>query len=70
MTTQTAENTIIEKTRELCQAIVDQPAMTNIRQQIDTFLSDSNARGQYEAVDEQRPGASGKTVEGRATGRR
>ena len=50
MTTQTVENTIIEKTRELCQAIVDQPAMTNIRQQIDTFLSDSSARGQYEAV--------------------
>jgi cell fate (sporulation/competence/biofilm development) regulator YlbF (YheA/YmcA/DUF963 family) len=50
MTTQTEENTIIEKTKALCQAIVDQPAMTAIRRQIDTFLSDANARGQYETV--------------------
>ena len=50
MTTQTEENVIIEKTKALCQAIVDQPAMTAIRRQIDTFLSDASARGQYEAV--------------------
>lgn len=41
---------IEEKTRELCQVIVDQPEMISIRKRIDTFLSDSNARGQYEAV--------------------
>lgn len=50
MTTQTEENAIIEKTKALCQTIVDQPAMTSIRRQIDSFLSDANARGQYETV--------------------
>ena len=41
---------IEEKTRELCQVIVDQPEMISIRKRIDTFLSDTQARGQYEAV--------------------
>jgi cell fate (sporulation/competence/biofilm development) regulator YlbF (YheA/YmcA/DUF963 family) len=50
MTTQTEENVITEKTKALCQAIVDQPAMAAIRRQIDTFLSDAGARGQYETV--------------------
>jgi cell fate (sporulation/competence/biofilm development) regulator YlbF (YheA/YmcA/DUF963 family) len=50
MTTQTEANAIIEKTRALCQTIVDQPEMTSLRRQIDTFLSDANARGQYETV--------------------
>jgi cell fate (sporulation/competence/biofilm development) regulator YlbF (YheA/YmcA/DUF963 family) len=50
MTTPVEENAILEKTRVLCQTIVDQPGMTSIRQRIDTFLSDSNARSQYETV--------------------
>ena len=50
MTTQTEENLIIEKTKALCQTIVDQPRMTAIRRQIDSFMSDVNARGQYETV--------------------
>jgi cell fate (sporulation/competence/biofilm development) regulator YlbF (YheA/YmcA/DUF963 family) len=50
MTTQTVENAIIEKTRALCQAIVDQPEMSSIRQRVDSFLSDASARGQYETV--------------------
>ena len=41
---------IIEKTKALCQAIVDQPAMSAIRQRINSFMSDAGARGQYEAV--------------------
>ena len=41
---------IATKTRELCQAIIDQPEMISIRKRIDTFLSDSGARGQYETV--------------------
>jgi len=50
MTTQIEENAIIEKTRALCQTIVDQPGMTSLRQRIDAFLADVNARGQYETV--------------------
>ena len=41
---------IEEKTRELCQTIVDQPEMMSIRKRIDTFLADASARGQYETV--------------------
>src|SRR5208337_2509745 len=41
---------IEEKTRELCQVIAEQPEMISIRKRIDTFLSDSQARGQYETV--------------------
>ena len=50
MTTQTDENTITKKTKELCHAIVAQPEMISIRKRIDTFLSDDGARGQYETV--------------------
>ncbi len=41
---------IEEKTRELCQTIIEQPEMVSIRKRIDTFLSDAKARGQYETV--------------------
>jgi cell fate (sporulation/competence/biofilm development) regulator YlbF (YheA/YmcA/DUF963 family) len=41
---------IEEKTRELCQTIIEQPEMITIRKRIDTFLSDSKASGQYETV--------------------
>ena len=41
---------IEEKTRELCQTIVEQPEMASIRRRIDTFLADAGARGQYETV--------------------
>jgi len=41
---------IEEKTRELCQTIIEQPEMISIRKRIDTFLSDATARGQYETV--------------------
>ncbi|MGA2854255.1 MAG: YlbF family regulator [Verrucomicrobiota bacterium] len=41
---------IEEKTRELCQTIVDQPETASIRRRIDTFMADEAARGQYETV--------------------
>ena len=44
------QNKIEEKTRELCQAIIDEPGMLSIRKRIDTFMADSTARGQYETV--------------------
>jgi len=43
-------NKIEEKTQELCATIIAQPEMTSIRKRIDTFMSDANAKGQYEAV--------------------
>ena len=50
MTTQTEENAIARKTKELCQTIVAQPEMISIRQRVDAFMSDATARGQYETV--------------------
>lgn len=44
------ETPILQKTRELCQTILDQPNMRSIRQRIDTFMSDENARNQYEGL--------------------
>jgi len=41
---------IEEKTKELCQTIIEQPEMVSIRKRIDTFLADAKARGQYETV--------------------
>ncbi|HUA37936.1 MAG TPA: YlbF family regulator [Candidatus Sulfopaludibacter sp.] len=50
MTTQIEANAIIEKTKALCQSIVDHLGTTSHRRNIDTFLADADARGQYEAV--------------------
>ncbi|HYA79164.1 MAG TPA: YlbF family regulator [Candidatus Nitrosopolaris sp.] len=50
MTTHIEENAITRKTKELCQAIVAHPEMFSIRRRIDTFLSDADARSQYELV--------------------
>src|SRR5437868_768491 len=50
MTTQTADSLIVEKTRELCQTIVEQPEFQSIRQRIDTFMANDAAKLQYQTV--------------------
>jgi len=50
MPTQIEENPVTQKTRELCQAIVDLPNLRAARQRIDAFLSNDTARGQYESL--------------------
>jgi cell fate (sporulation/competence/biofilm development) regulator YlbF (YheA/YmcA/DUF963 family) len=48
---QTTQDTLItEKTRELCQAIIDQPDMVAAREAIQKFVSNDKARAQYEAL--------------------
>jgi cell fate (sporulation/competence/biofilm development) regulator YlbF (YheA/YmcA/DUF963 family) len=42
--------TVLQKTQELCNAILNQPAMKSTRQQIDAFMGDERARSQYETV--------------------
>jgi hypothetical protein len=39
---------VLQKTRELCQTIVEQPEFKAIRQQIDTFMADEGAQSQYQ----------------------
>ena len=46
----TEENLVIQKTKELCQAILDQPEVRSLRQNIDAFLADQKARDQYETL--------------------
>ena len=50
MQTAIDETPVIRKTKELCQAILDQPNMRNIRQRIDAFLGDEQARAQYDGL--------------------
>ena len=44
------ETTIGQKTRELCQAILDEPSVQALRKQIDTFMADEKARAQYDGL--------------------
>lgn len=44
------ESPVMQKTRELCQAILDQPSIKQIRERIDTFMTDEKSRAQYESV--------------------
>jgi cell fate (sporulation/competence/biofilm development) regulator YlbF (YheA/YmcA/DUF963 family) len=50
MQTQTEENVIVQKTRELCQAILDQPDVRSMRQRVAAFEADDKARGQYDVL--------------------
>jgi cell fate (sporulation/competence/biofilm development) regulator YlbF (YheA/YmcA/DUF963 family) len=42
------ETSVLQKTKELCQAILDQPNMGSIRQRIDAFMADEKTRAQYD----------------------
>lgn len=39
---------VMQKTKELCQTILDSPSMQSIRQRIDAFMGDEKTRGQYD----------------------
>ena len=44
------ETPILQKTRELCQTILDQPNVRSIRERIDAFMGDQQARTQYDGL--------------------
>src|SRR5436309_6977468 len=48
MQTTLEETPVVQKTKELCQAILDQPKMQAIRQRIDAFMGDEKSRTQYD----------------------
>ena len=50
MQTTTQETQIIQKTKELCQAILDQPDLRSARQRIEAFSADQKSRAQYEGL--------------------
>ncbi len=52
MTTETliGETPVLRKTKELCQAILEEPGMLSIRQRIDAFMGDEKSRAQYDGL--------------------
>ena len=50
METQIEETVVIRKTKELCQTILEQPEVQQMRQRIDTFMADEKTRGQYDSL--------------------
>ncbi len=46
------EDVVLQKTRELCEAIVQQPQFQSIRQQVDSFMADAKAQEQYDSLSE------------------
>ena len=46
----TLETEITQKTKELCQTILEHPATRAARSRIETFLADEKSRAQYEGV--------------------
>jgi cell fate (sporulation/competence/biofilm development) regulator YlbF (YheA/YmcA/DUF963 family) len=50
MHTTIEETSVTQKTKELCQAILDQPNMPSIRQRMDAFMADETTRAQYDGL--------------------
>lgn len=47
------EASVLDKTRELCETIIQQPEFDSVRQRIDQFLINDVARQQYQELNEQ-----------------
>jgi cell fate (sporulation/competence/biofilm development) regulator YlbF (YheA/YmcA/DUF963 family) len=48
----TATDSTTQKTRELCQAITEQPNFTDVRNKIEAFMNDEVAKIQYQMLNE------------------
>lgn len=46
----TEESVIIQKTRELCQSILEHPEFQTVRRQVDAFLANEEAKWQYQTL--------------------
>jgi cell fate (sporulation/competence/biofilm development) regulator YlbF (YheA/YmcA/DUF963 family) len=58
------QSAILKKTRELCQTIVEQPEFATIREQVNSFLSDSEAQLQYQVLSHKGETLQGKQQQG------
>ena len=52
MQTTTEETIIVQKTKELCQTILDQPEFQTMRQHIESFMENDEAKLQYQLLTE------------------
>ena len=50
METTVEESDILSKTKELCQAILEEPDMRLVRQRVDAFMADEQARTLYDGL--------------------
>src|SRR5436190_2053857 len=50
MTTTTTDDAVLQKTKELCQAIVDQPDFQALRRQVDAFMASEESKSQYQLL--------------------
>jgi cell fate (sporulation/competence/biofilm development) regulator YlbF (YheA/YmcA/DUF963 family) len=50
MTTTTTDDAILQKTKELCQTIVDQPEFQAVRRQVDAFMASEESKSQYQLL--------------------
>jgi cell fate (sporulation/competence/biofilm development) regulator YlbF (YheA/YmcA/DUF963 family) len=50
MTSNIEDTIILQKTRELCETIVQQPEFQEIRSRIDAFMANEDAKSQYQRV--------------------
>ena len=61
----TSENSVvIQKTKELCQTLVDQPEFRSIRQRIASFQADGHAQSLLQCLNEKREDLQAKQQEG------
>ena len=44
------EDAVLQKTKELCQTIVEQPEFQSLRQRVDAFLANEQSKQQYQIV--------------------
>jgi len=50
MTSLEQDNLVLRKTRELCESFLEQPEFHAIRKKVNTFMEDSDAKEDYEAL--------------------
>jgi cell fate (sporulation/competence/biofilm development) regulator YlbF (YheA/YmcA/DUF963 family) len=50
METTTVNSRVLTKTKELCQAILDEPSMSSIRRRVDAFMGNDEARTLYDEL--------------------
>ncbi len=52
METNLEEGVIVQKTKELCATILQEPQFINIRSRIDKFMADEKSKAQFDALNE------------------
>jgi cell fate (sporulation/competence/biofilm development) regulator YlbF (YheA/YmcA/DUF963 family) len=60
----TEDGVIVQKTKELCQSILDHPDFQNLRKDIDSFMANDSAKQEYQSLVEKSEELNHKQHEG------